>query len=312
MKILKYSLVAATILIVTAALFASCMHGGKLDGITITPATTTIARGTTQQFTATAHFSDGTSLTWTTAVEWGTHNPDGSVNTVDISVNTSGLVTATSTTGTFTITATDKANNITGTAVLTVVEPLSIAITPANPIMAKGATHSFIATATLTDIASGGSTTITQNLTSFATWTTSDSTIADVVTNTGFVTAATTTGTTSLIATVSQPYSSNTLTATTKLTITADTVNTISVTPDPAFINLGAEPQWVFTVTGTYPDLTTQIFTDSVTWSSSNIGIAQIDNSTGLVTIGTTTGSTDITATDPITGKSGHSTLIVQ
>ena len=120
------------------------------------------------QFTALAEFSDGTALDWTTAVAWS--SSDEASVTMGDSLGTFGLATSvvsqTSKSGVFTITATDTANNISGTATLIVKDPLYIIIRPENPLMAVGREHQFTAEAVLSDLTSGGITTITRDLTS--------------------------------------------------------------------------------------------------------------------------------------------------
>ena len=77
-------------------------------------------------------------------------------------ITSAGLATGVAT-GTATITAT--LNGVSGSTVLTVTAPLlvSIAVTPANPSLAKGLTQQFTATGTYSDNS-------TQNLTSQVTW----------------------------------------------------------------------------------------------------------------------------------------------
>jgi hypothetical protein len=181
--------------------------------------------------------------------------------------------------------------------------------------MAKNTTHQFTATATLADLASGGTVTITQNLTSSPTlsWSvdnTADNTTA-AISNTGLVTAGTTAGKVTI--TAIDLYSLSTPTATTTLTVTDTTLASIAITPNPASpINVGSTQQ--FTATGYYPGGTTQDFTHSVTWSSSKTSVATIDNA-GLATA-VAAGTATITAIDPITGISsdplGSATLTVQ
>lgn len=97
-----------------------------LTSITVSPALASIGTGTTQQFTATGIYSidtpTGWSATWppdiTTMVSWASSST--SVATVGNILASHGLATAGTVTGTTTITATDVATGITGTATLTV------------------------------------------------------------------------------------------------------------------------------------------------------------------------------------------------
>jgi hypothetical protein len=320
MKVLKYGiLIFAALLAATTGIVSCGSRGGTLASITVTPADPTIAIGTKQQFAAIATFTDGTTLVWTSAANWTTS--DNSAVTISNSFDTFGLatslVTGTTTTGTFTITATDTANHISGTAMLTVVDPISITITPNDPFMAKNTTHQFTAIANLT---SGSTTTITQNLTSSPTlsWivdNTVDNTTA-TISSTGLVTSGTITGTATIKA--FDIYSSSTPTATTTLTITNTSIESIAITPIDAIISMGTTTQ--FSAKGTFKDGTpTPDLTSSVIWHSSNTGVATISNealtyglATAVVVTGvTSTTSTTIRATDPITGDSNSTTLYV-
>jgi len=320
MKILKYGSIAVAALLAAAIGFMSCGNaGGTLSSITVSPADPTIATGTKKQFTALATFSDGTVIDWTTAAAWSTS--DATSVTIGNALGTYGLVTSlvTGTTGTFTITATDTVNNISGTAKLRVKDPISITITPANPFMASGITHQFKATATLADLSTGDTTTITQDLTTFATWTASSAgvaTVSDTTGSKGLVTAGTTTGTTDIKADILTSQST-TVSGFTTLTVTDKPIASIKVSPENQTITQGA--QQLFTAQGTFQDGTpTPDLTTSVTWYSSNTGVATISNAEGTKGLATAifpgatgTTSTTIRATDPITGKSNYTTLSV-
>ena len=85
----------------------------------------------------------------------------------------------------------------------------------------------------------------------------------------------------------------------------AATLTSIAVTPANPSIEVGGTQQ--FTATGTYSDGSTQNLTGSVTWASSNTGVATI-NSAGLATA-VSAGSTTISAT--LSGVTGSTTLTV-
>jgi trimeric autotransporter adhesin len=72
------------------------------------------------------------------------------------------------------------------------------------------------------------------------------------------------------------------------------TLVSISVTPASPSIAVGAQEQ--FTATGTFSDNSTQDITTSVTWASTNTGVATIGAATGLAT-GVSPGTTQISAT---------------
>jgi chitodextrinase len=74
----------------------------------------------------------------------------------------------------------------------------------------------------------------------------------------------------------------------------AATLKSIAVTPASPSIRSSQTQQ--FTATGTYSDSSTKNITTSVTWASSNTGVATIGSSTGLA-MGVTAGTAKITAT---------------
>lgn len=311
MKILKYERIIVAALVAATIGFMSCgKNGGTLTSITVSPASSTIATGTKHQFNAVATFSNGTMLDWTTAAEWSTSN--ASAVTISNSFGSYGLATSlvsgsTGTIAVITIIATDTANNISGTATLTVVDPISIDVRPNDSFMIRGTTHQFAAHALL----SSSTSTLTQNLTSEATWTTTDQSIA-TVNSAGLVTAGTTTGTAEISASVKTGLSS-TVTGTTRINVTQTQLDFLQAI-QPQIISFATTTQQQFNATGTFKDATTQDMTQAVHWHSSNTGIATISNTVptiGLALATGATGTTIIKATDPITGKSSSTTLEV-
>ena len=169
-----------------------------------------------------------------------------------------------------------------GTATL-----VSIAVTPANPSVAKGTTQQFMATGTYSD----GS---IQNLTSLVTWTSSSTTVA-TITSAGLATGAGT-GSTTIQAT------SGSISGSTGLTVAPPGLVSMAVTPVNGSVVNGSTQQ--FTATGTYTDSSTQNLTGSATWASSNTAAATI-SSAGLAT-GVAAGSTTIQASSgSIIGSTG-------
>jgi len=116
----------------------------NLTGITVTPATPSIPKGATEQFTATGTYSDGTSSDLTGSVTWtSSYHP---VATID----STGLL-STIARGTTTVTAT--AGSVSGSTGVTVGPKrlVSLAITPANPTISAGAMQQFTSAGTYTD-----------------------------------------------------------------------------------------------------------------------------------------------------------------
>jgi trimeric autotransporter adhesin len=133
--------------------------------VTVTPANPSIPLDTTEQFTATATMTDGTTPNVTAAVTWSATNGDAISNVS----GSYGLATG-SETGPSTITATyvpptGIGATVSGSTILNVTAAalVSIAVTPSAPSVAVGATQPFTATGTYTD----GS---TQDLTQFVSW----------------------------------------------------------------------------------------------------------------------------------------------
>ena len=153
----------------------------------------------------------------------------------------------------------------------------SIAVTPANPGVAKGRFEQFTATATYSD----GS---TSDITNSVAWTSSSGTVA-TIDATGLASALNIGA--SIITAALGPVR-----GATTLTVTAATLTSIALTPVNPSIVAGTTQQ--FTATGTYTDGSTVAITSSVTWNSSNIVVATISAS-GLAS-GVNTGSSTITA----------------
>jgi trimeric autotransporter adhesin len=197
MKVVKYFILGAVLLMIAIGLM-SCKRSGKLQTIEVAPANAIIPVGWTQPFTATAVFSDGSTLNWTTSSTWS--SGDENMASVSNAIGLNGLATAlTATTiSTTAITATDLANNISGQVILTVtpLPIISIAIAPADAIISTGTTTLFKATGIFAD-----GTSLDYTLT--VTWSSSNpgaATISNTAGSNGLVTAVAA-GTTTITAT---------------------------------------------------------------------------------------------------------------
>jgi Bacterial Ig-like domain (group 2)/Abnormal spindle-like microcephaly-assoc'd, ASPM-SPD-2-Hydin/Galactose oxidase, central domain/Kelch motif len=140
-----------------------------LQSITVTP-TVSIAAGTTQQFTATGHFSDGSTQNITTTSTWSSSNT--AVATVSNASGSQGLATAVAS-GTASITA--ASGSISGSATLTVTPAVlvSITISPPSPTITAGSTQQFTATGKFSDNS-------TQNITTSVTWNSDTQSVATI------------------------------------------------------------------------------------------------------------------------------------
>ena len=231
---------------------AIVIAGAAAVTVSINPTSATVQTGQTKQFTATVAGSSNTAVTWTAT--GGT-------------VSNSGLFTAGSTAGNFTVTATSVADTTkSATAQVTVqaAPTVSVQISPTSATVQTGQTKQFTATVT------GSSNTA-------VTWTATGGTVS----NSGLFTAGSTTGNFTVTAT--------SVADTTKSSSAQVTVNppAISVTISPTSVSLqqGQTQQFTATVTGSS--------NTAVNWTATG---GTISNS-GLFTAGQTPGSFTVTAT---------------
>jgi hypothetical protein len=145
-----------------------------LLSITLSPAGSGVAKGLSEQFTATGTFSDMSTADLTTRVTWS------SSDTAVATINSSGLARSLAL-GSTTITA--AAGSLAGSEILTVTaaELQAFTVTPSSVRSGVGLTAQLTATGTYSDAS-------TANVTQLATWTSHDPTIATVNAQTGLAT----------------------------------------------------------------------------------------------------------------------------
>ncbi len=260
-----------------------------LVSLALAPLNPSIPLGSSQPFTATGTFTDGSTQDLTTTVTWSSANT--AVAVISNTAGSQGLATSASV-GTTTITATSGSVSRSTSLNVTSAALVSLTVTPANPSIALGTKQQFTATGTFTD----GS---TQDLTTSVTWSSSQTTVATIST-TGLATSKAM-GTTTITA------ASSGVSGSTTLTVTAATLVSLVVTPANATIVQGTTQQ--FAGTGTFTDGSTQDLTTSVIWSSSTPTVATISNTAGSQGLATSVGA----GTTTITAKSGsvsQSTLL--
>lgn len=257
-----------------------------VTSITVTPATATIAVYTSEQFRANGTFSDGSSQDVTSSVIWSSSQV--SIATISSTAPTAGLSQALSA-GQSMIVA--SSGSISGSASLTVTGATltSITVTPASSTIPLGTIEQLTATGTFSD----GS---TQDVTNSATWYSSASSIASVTTGSGLVTAKRT-GTASITATLASVQGNASL--------TVNLANLVSIAPLPANPSIANGTTQSFVAIGTFNDGATRNLAYSVTWSSSNTGVATVASSG--VALCHSVGTTTITAS--AAGVSGSATL---
>ncbi|ASI93362.1 Ig-like domain-containing protein [Vibrio mediterranei] len=257
-----------------------------ITDITVTPATISVAKGQTEQLTATATYSDGTSSDVTDSVTWML------VDASTARVTSSGLLSGKDV-GSTTLTATkDDIISNKGNVTVTAAVITDITVTPATVSVAKGQTEQLTAMATYSDGTSS-------DVTSSVTWMPADTNTA-TVTSLGLLTGIEV-GSTTLTATKDGIISN-----TGNVTVTAAVITDITVTPAMVSVAKGQTEQ--LTAMVTYSDGTFSDVTDSVTWMLVDTNTATV-TSLGLLS-GVEVGSTTLTATkDGIISNTG--TVIV-
>ena len=247
------------------------VDASNLKSIAVTPANPAIAQNTSEPFSATGTFTDGSTHNLTAQVAWS------SSNTAVATVGSSSGVAKGLTPGNSTIIAT--LGMINGSTVLEVSNATitSMSISPSGRTIAPATQLQFTGTGTFSDNS-------TQVLSRDATWA-SDNTAVATVGPMGLVTAVAS-GTAHIGATFGGVSGSA------LLTVSAAILKSIAVTPASAV--MAPASTLLFTATGTYSDGTTQNISNNATWSSSATNVASITNY-GQVT-GQSAGSATITA----------------
>ena len=273
------ALALAAVSLVCILILTGCNNGGagKLRYITITPTTASIDVGTTQQFSATGYFSDGTT-TPNFPVVWGSSN-------MAVATITTGGVASAVGPGTTSITAT--ANGITATpATLNSAQLTAINLTPANKTINVTQTQAFTATGTFKN---PDGTTGTADITSqITTWLSGTPAVA-TIDNTGLATAVAA-GTTMISATL------NGVTGNTNLIVSGTPV-ALSLVVSPATPTVAVGNALTFTVKEKWSDGTLHNPSGAVTWMSDTPATATILGTSGI-SAAHATGTATITATE--------------
>ncbi|HEV7217890.1 MAG TPA: Ig-like domain-containing protein [Terriglobales bacterium] len=263
------------------------VSGANLTSIVINPPTAVLAPASTEQYSVTASYDDGTTQIVSTLVAWS--SSDTSLATItpfgQATGQSAGLATITAAYGGFS----SSADVLVESAALT-----SITVNPSNLTIPGQIIAGFTAIGTFAD----GS---FQDLTSAVTWTSSAASVATVSN------AAGTRGFATAVApgssTISAVFAGEVGTA--GVAVTNATLASISITPGNPNITLGTSQ--VFVAIGTFSDGSTMNLSTQVAWSSSDVNVAVI-NTVGLAT-SASSGTTTITAT--LNGVSTTTTLTV-
>jgi 6-phosphogluconolactonase (cycloisomerase 2 family) len=291
MKSLPRLFAIACVPLFVLALFAGCSGPittttKTLSSIAVTPASPAHLKvGTTQQFTATGTFSDGSTSDITSTVTWA------SGTTATATISAAGLATAVAQ-GTTQITA--ALSGVTSPGVtLTVISLTSIAITPNPASVAVGATLQFTATGTFSDAS-------TANLTSQVTWNSATTSVATI--NAAGLATGVSTGGSNITATLGTVVSPIVVLAVGGAVVPVS----LKITPaNPTIITGQTED---FTVVELLSDGSTQATTGTVTWTSGTTATASIVSTSGIA-IGVASGTSKITATEGT--LTGNTTLTV-
>ncbi|MDP3158216.1 MAG: Ig-like domain-containing protein [Archangium sp.] len=249
--------------------------GPSLTRIELTPASPTLAIGTTLQLTATGIFSDGTTAALTDAT-WS------SADQTLLTVSSTGLVSALAG-GSTQVTASKAGVSGTLTVTVSTATLIAIDVTPALPSLPRGIKQQLVATGRFSD-------STTQDLSTQVAWTSSNALVT--VDADGLATAVDL-GDSIVTATL------NGVAGSTTITVTAAVLTAIEVTPPAPSIPLGLTLQ--LTATGRFSDNTTEDLTTQATWSSGTLAHATV-SSGGLVTSVALGTSIISAAFGPITG----------
>jgi hypothetical protein len=255
--------IIATLSGVTSPGVALAVTTAALISVSVTPAPTTLAMGTTQQYVATGTYSDRSTQNLTSIVTWVSDTP--SVAAISNAAGSNGLATAVGV-GHANLSAslgtvTSPANLLTVTAAALV----SIQIQAPSPSLSLGTTETLTATGTFSDQS-------TQDLSTQVSWSSSNPQAATVSAS-GLVGTLAVGGTqisASLAGVTSPPVALNV----TNATLTAITIGSSPLT----LLTSQTQP---LIATGIYSDNSTQNLTSAVTWSSDTPGVATISSTAG-------------------------------
>lgn len=255
-----------------------------INSIVLTPATASIAKGTTQQYAVNAIYTDGTIQPLSTGLTWNSSTPAAA------GVDANGLATGIGA-GQATITATY--GSVSGTALLTVTPATitSIVVTPALPEVGINGNLQFTATGVFSDSS-------TQDLTALATWSSSAATVA-LINNTGLANALTTG-----VSTITANYQGVSGSAT--LTVTTATLVSISITPANPIVPPHAKVQ--LTAIGTFSDGSTARLS-GLSWHTTSARYAMVSGS-GLVRTKKSTKNA-VTVYAKLNGITGQTSLTI-
>ncbi len=282
-----------------------------ISDFVITPKSATIPHGLEHAFTATAIFSDKTTLdvTKSTLVSWSTS--DKSIATID---NDTGIATGEDT-GQVIITAKGTAGGIeftdTATLIVTSAVVTGLQVSPVSPSVPLGLSQEFKATVYFSD-----NTSVDATKDSRLSWSSSDSDIATISSSGSEKGKAYSIGVGNTTITAKAAISeTEQIQASTTLYVTSAVVTDLQVSPPVSTVSKGLHK--TFTATALMSDSSSIKVTDdpALSWSSSDASIASITSSLSSgngVALGKTVGSTTITARGYVAGQEFIGTAVLE
>ncbi len=261
---------------VVAALLAACgapstdgSPSGQSVTIAVDPGTARVAPGGSAQFAATVTGTADTSVLWDV------------VETGGGAVDSTGLYTAPGSAGTFHVRATSHAApTVSGQGTVTVVPPVTVAISPRTPSVVAGGTIAFTA--------------VVSNATNTAVTWSVPTPGCGAITPAGVYTAPAVAGTCTVVAT-SQADPSKSDTATVTVTAPPPPI-VVTVTPSPAAVDSCGSMTFSATVTGTS--------NTAVTWSVQEGAAGGAITATGVYTAPSNAGTYHVVATSAANASS--------
>jgi trimeric autotransporter adhesin len=254
------------LLVCTVGLYGcgAASHSGTtsevtLKSLSISPPTSKILVGASQQFTVTGYYSNDSQRDLTASAKWTSVQPT-------IATISSAGMAVTLQAGKATITAASGSVSISATLTVSAPSLVSLSLSPSTATIAKGDTQQFTVTGTFNNQS-------TKDLTSQAVWGASAAKVASI--NSSGLATARTVGTTTITVT------SGSASGTGTLTVTPPVLTAIAITPADSSIGLGTTEQ--LSTLGTFSDGSTQDLTASTAWASARPGVATIAKS-GLAT----------------------------
>ncbi|MDX2010250.1 MAG: Ig-like domain-containing protein [Myxococcaceae bacterium] len=253
-----------------------------LQGLQVSPSVVSLPMGTFVDLAVTGLFSDGSTQAVTAQVTWTSSAP--AIASVD-PVTNPGRVTGHAV-GQAQVRAELGTSSVQLTVLVTPAELTRLEVTPTAPSLARGTTLRLTATGVFSD----GS---TQDLTTQATWTSSNAPVASVGNASGVEGLVTALAEGSALVSASALGSSGDVT----VRVTPATLVSLSASSTQVSVPVGVTTD--LTVTGTYSDGSTQDLTAQATWSSTDASTASVSNVAGAHgrVRGLSAGSTSVRAT---------------